>query len=163
MSAPTSIDLKQRLAPLRMMVMAMAGTMVVLGVIAQVILPEVELDATQLVIAVGLGLVGGVVALLTAGTFIRPLDQDEPNPLVAGLMRLQSATFVQMALADGSALVLFALGFVLPINAMAVLIGLLLAAAMTVLIAWPGRSRLRKARQLLERNGARCPLDEQDI
>ena len=127
MSAPTSIDLKQRLAPLRMMVMAMAGTMVVLGVIAQVILPEVELDATQLVIAVGLGLVGGVVALLTAGTFIRPLDQDEPNPLVAGLMRLQSATFVQMALADGSALVLFALGFVLPINAMAVLIGLLLA------------------------------------
>lgn len=78
-------------------------------------------------------------------------------------MRLQSATFVQMALADGSALVLFALGFVLPINAMAVLIGLLLAAAMTVLIAWPGRSRLRKARQLLERNGARCPLDEQDI
>ena len=161
MNNEASTDLRQRLSALRMIVLAMAGALVMIGAVLQIVLAPQPFEITQLAVTVGLGLLGGVVALLLAGTLIQPVERADPDPVATGMNRLQSATMLQLALTEGTGLLLVVLAFVMDLNPLAVLLGTLVAAAMVLVVAWPGQGRLRKVRQLLERDGARCPLDEQ--
>lgn len=157
----TAAVVQQRLTSLRTVVLAMGAALPIIGAIGLGVLPPAELQPTHLVLTIGIGAIGAIVAHVMTATLVQPLDRDEADPVGAGMARLQSATMTQAALAESGGLVVFALGFVLGINPILVLIGMLVSAIGVFAVAWPTpRGRLRRVRQRLEAEGASCPLDE---
>ena len=155
-----AVLVQQRLKSLQTVVLAMGAALPIIGVVGLVVLPPSELEPMHLVIAIGVGAAGAIVAHLMTPVLIQPLGRDTDNPVGAGMMRLQSATMTQVALAEGGGLVVFALGFVLGINPILVLIGTVVSSVGVFAVVWPARGRLRRVRRRLEFEHASCPLDE---
>lgn len=159
-SSQSAVSVQQQLKSLQTIVLAMGAALPIIGVIGLVVLPESPLEPIHLIMVIGIGAIGAVVAQLATGSFVRPLDRDQADPVRAGMGQLQSATMTQMALAEAGGLVVFALGFVLGINPILVLIGMVVSSIGVFAIAWPATGRLRRVRRVLEREGASCPLDQ---
>lgn len=143
-----------------MMVLAMGMVLPIIGVMFWFIHPHLVVERNQLLLAIGIGAAGPVLAHLVSRSVVPPLDPDVEEPLRAGMQRLQSATFTQISLAEAGGLVVFALGFALEFGAIPVLAGTVVAAIGVFLVVWPGRARLQRVRRLLESRGASCPIDE---
>lgn len=158
-SGPT-VPVQQQLSPLRMMVLAMGLVLPIIGVLSWFIHPHLVVQRNQVLLAIGIGAAGPVLAHLMTRAVLPPLAPDVEDPLRAGMQRLQSATFTQLSLAEAGGLVVFALAFVLEFGPIPVLAGTVVAAIGLFLVVWPGRARLRRARRLLESGGASCPIDE---
>lgn len=162
MSSPqgAAVTIPQRLKALQMMVGAMGAALPIIGVIGFGVLLGAELQPTHLVVVIGIPVVTLAIAHLMTGRLIQPLRRDEADPVAVGFERLRSATMVQAALAESGGLVVFALAFVVGINPILVLIGMVVSAIGVFAVAWPARGRLTRVRRQLEREGASCPLDE---
>jgi hypothetical protein len=138
-----------------MITLAMAGTLVMLAVIVWVILDVEETSVFGWALAV---LAPAVSYLLSRASIFIVRTVPEGASLEQAF---SSYFFITMALAECPGLVLFALGFVVPLSPLQLSVGLVLTAIVVALVLLPTRARAQAfVDRATERTAYRPDVDE---
>lgn len=169
MSSPTNPPLQPGAAArtVRTLVLAFAGTLVMLTVVSTILLPLDEADAPP-PLALAAFLLAPLLALLVIeaiGYRAAPLDAGSAD---GGLERVQTQAvarfmpgqMLRLALAEAPLLALLALSFVLPYGPWPLLVALVPGIAVLLFVAWPTRRNVQRVADALEAEGTRSYLPE---
>ena len=130
---------------IRIVIVVLALTSLIVGVMALVIIPETleeppVLHSFAALVPLGTGIVGYVLASSSLKRAVKPV----PDARQAALRRLASAGVLGAAVAESGTMILLAWAFVVNLSPMVVLTGGAIGALMTVLAGWPRDSRLNE-------------------